>query len=307
MSALPPIATAKANFPADGHVRFTPKSRHVQRKQRCPLWAKSGHWPPQWSQTQLLQHGLRQSAHKDHGRIGLDRLTEILPSAALSIEDYRAIPKLLSDKVTAKFLQHRKTIDSVMIAGLFALPSALRRPAIFKLFDRCQRMDRFAHGLRFLGERTGLSFDGLVNELSALDQTEQVIARITEIVESLPLPELPPLVVGSLYRVDRATEIRSLAKTWHNCLADYLFNINEGTAAVYRSCNGEPPAVAFVSRFDRIGWLLNQIKGPDNVDLEQSRVVSHQTDFLNAGIPDYIDVMAIKEVILEGRFPRLRN
>jgi hypothetical protein len=181
--------------------------------------------PPQWSQTQLLQHGLRQSAHKDHGRIGLDRLTEILPSAALSIEDYRAIPKLLSDKVTAKFLQHRKTIDSVMIAGLFALPSALRRPAIFKLFDRCQRMDRFAHGLRFLGERTGLSFDGLVNELSALDQTEQVIARITEIVESLPLPELPPLVVGSLYRVDRATEIRSLAKTWHNCLADYLFNI----------------------------------------------------------------------------------
>jgi hypothetical protein len=82
---------------------------------------------------------------------------------------------------------------------------------------------------------------------------------------------------------------------------------NEGTAAVYRSCNGEPPAVAFVSRFDRIGWLLNQIKGPDNVDLEQSRVVSHQTDFLNAGIPDYIDVMAIKEVILEGRFPRLRN
>jgi len=195
-----------------------------------------------------------------------------------------------------------------MIAGLFALPSALRRPAIFKLFDRCQRMDRFAHGLRFLGERAGLSFDGLVNELSRLDQTEQVIAKVTEVVESLPLPaELPPFVVGSLYRVDRVSEIRCLAKAWHNCLADYLFNINEGTAAVYRSYNGEPPAVAFVSRFDRIGWLLNQIKGPHNVDLEQSLVASHQTAFLNAGIPDYTDVTAIREVVLEGRFPRLRN
>ncbi|MGB8679499.1 MAG: hypothetical protein WCD59_17595, partial [Pseudolabrys sp.] len=28
---------------ANGHVRFTPNSRHVQRKSGCPLSAKSGH------------------------------------------------------------------------------------------------------------------------------------------------------------------------------------------------------------------------------------------------------------------------
>jgi hypothetical protein len=38
MSALPPIATAKAS--AKGHVRFTPESRHVQCTSPCLLWAK---------------------------------------------------------------------------------------------------------------------------------------------------------------------------------------------------------------------------------------------------------------------------
>ena len=28
---------------ANGHVRFTPKSGHVQCKEQCPLWAISGH------------------------------------------------------------------------------------------------------------------------------------------------------------------------------------------------------------------------------------------------------------------------
>jgi hypothetical protein len=42
MSALPPIATAKANFP-HGHVCFTPESGHVRCNYGCPLWANSGH------------------------------------------------------------------------------------------------------------------------------------------------------------------------------------------------------------------------------------------------------------------------
>ena len=31
---------------AKSHVRFTPKSGHVQRKQECPLCANSGHGEP---------------------------------------------------------------------------------------------------------------------------------------------------------------------------------------------------------------------------------------------------------------------
>src|SRR5690242_9349454 len=43
MSALHPIATAKADIGlANGHVRFTPESRHVRCTSRCLLWARSG-------------------------------------------------------------------------------------------------------------------------------------------------------------------------------------------------------------------------------------------------------------------------
>jgi hypothetical protein len=42
MSALPPIATAKADF-RTGHVCFTPESGRVQCTRPCLLWAKSGH------------------------------------------------------------------------------------------------------------------------------------------------------------------------------------------------------------------------------------------------------------------------
>ena len=58
---------------------------------------------------------------------GLDRLLHVLPATALSLEQYRAIPQLLADKPTAKFLQHQRTINGQMIAGLSALPLVLRR------------------------------------------------------------------------------------------------------------------------------------------------------------------------------------
>jgi hypothetical protein len=40
MSALPPIATAKADI-RKGHVCFTPESGRVPRKRSCLLWAVS--------------------------------------------------------------------------------------------------------------------------------------------------------------------------------------------------------------------------------------------------------------------------
>lgn len=235
----------------------------------------------------------------------LDRLVHVLPQTALSLEEYRAIPQLLSDRTTAKFLQHQQTINGLMIAGLSALPTVLRRPTIFKLFSRVERMDRFVHGLQFLSKRASIAFDDILSELGALDQTDQVIARVAELVENLPLLfALPPTSVGPFRRIDGVAEIRKLAKEWHNCLADYLHSINDCTAAVYVSVCGGVPAVAFVSQFDRLGWVLRQIKGPKNIDIEPCSESRHQNAFLEAGIPNFPDVAAIKDLILQMRWPR---
>ena len=37
-----PNSDRESEFAQKGHVRFTPKSRHVQCTRPCPLWAKSG-------------------------------------------------------------------------------------------------------------------------------------------------------------------------------------------------------------------------------------------------------------------------
>lgn len=249
---------------------------------RAPVEQALGHWPE-----------------------GLDRLLQVLPAKALSLEEYRAFPQLLSDKPTAKFLQHQRTVDGPMIAGLTALPLVLRRPAIFKLFNQLERMDRFMHGLRFLSDLASVPFDQLVGELGALDQSEQVIARIANLVENLPLPPtLPPPFVGFFRRIDRVSEIGSVAKTLHNCLAECLHSVNNGTAAVYGTEIGGSSAVAFVLRFDRLGWQLNQIKGPKNIDIETSHLSRHHSAFLEAGIPISPDVAAIKDLVLRARWPR---
>jgi hypothetical protein len=233
---------------------------------------------------------------------GLDRLVHVLPAAALSYQQYRAIPDLLLDPATAKFLQHQRAIDGSMITGLSALPPILRKQTIFKLFGKLEGMDRFVEGLRFLSIRAGRPLEEIENELAVLDQVEQVTAKIAHLVEGISLPaSLPPPSIRPFFRVDAGGEIRALAKGWHNCLADYVYCVDEGTAAVYLS--NDSSAVAFVSRFGRLGWLLRQIKGPNNIEVEPRCLKCHEHAFFEAGIPTSTEVAAIRDLILRARWP----
>ena len=191
-----------------------------------------------------------------------------------------------------------------MLAGLTALPKPLRRPAIFKLFDDIKGMDRFILGLKFLSSRAGIEFDMLVTQLGALDQTAQVVAKIADLAENLPLPDrLPDHQIGSFVRLDNVTEIRSLAKDWRNCLADCLHAINEGTNLLYISTEDRPPAAALVVRADRLGWALAQIKGLKNVDLDRHIVARHYNTFAQAGIPKSTNLAAIKGAAMAKAIP----
>ena len=145
----------------------------------------------------------------------------------------------------------------------------------------------------------------MVSELGALDQTDQVIAGIADssIACLCPFPCHRLLLVSSA-ELTTLAKFKKLAKTWDNCLADYLHTVNDGTGAVYQSDADGLPAVAFVLRYGRLGWLLNQIKGPKNIDIEASRQSSSQNAFLEAGIPTFIDMAAIKDLVVQTRWER---
>jgi hypothetical protein len=228
-----------------------------------------------------------------HRPVGIDRALHHLPPKVLTAESYRNLTDLLNDPVTAKFLHHTASITELIIAGLHNLPGALRSASIMAMFKRIDGMTRFVDGLRVLASRTGLPFDALAKEIGALDQPDQVAAHIRQVVNSLPLPAtLPPVEIGGFQRLDTVAEIRELAKNWQNCLADYLFNVNDGTSAIYLSEHLE--AVCFLARHGRMGWFLNQAKGPKNVDIDPDQLAEIHAAFAAAGIPPSSNIEATR-------------
>ncbi len=243
-----------------------------------------------------------------HHPFGLNRALAHLPPKVLAGESYRNLAALLTDRPTAKFLHHRQSIDEKMIAGLSTLPADLRRPAVLAMFGKVEGMDKFVGGLRCLAARAGLPLEALASQISSLDQTEQVVAKIKQLTETLPLLDtLPPARVGPYRRLDNISEIRTLAKDWQNCLADYLFNITEGTCAIYRTDPPDQPAACFVYRQWRLGWFLQQAKGPKNIDLDPHQLAQTYSVFADAGILQTSIIEAIKSIILTNEWSRRRQ
>ena len=144
------------------------------------------------------------------------------------------------------------------------------------------------------------SFDALVRELSSASRSGQFLAKLEHLVESLPLPNaLSPGRVGNAMRIDQAAEIRSLAKSWRNCLASYLTDIDAGTCAVYLLETGNVSAACSVRKYGRLGWFLEQVKGPRNVDIHSKQLAEIRSEFSKVGIPPYFVIAAIHGMIQE--------
>jgi hypothetical protein len=241
-----------------------------------------------------------------HRPVGIDRVLSHLPPKVLTAESYRKLTDLLLVPATAKFLHHRTSITDQIITGLHTLPAALRTVAIMSMFNPFGRMILFVDGLRFLASRTGLPFESLTNQIGALDQPDQVAAKITQLVDGLPLPDtLPPIEIGGFRRLDAVAEIRDLAKNWQNCLADCLFNVNEGTSAIYLSNHRQ--AVSFLCRHGRMGWFLLQAKGPKNAAIEPHQLAQIHAAFADAGIQQSSMIEAIKSIVLTDDWPHPRQ
>jgi hypothetical protein len=239
---------------------------------------------------------------------GLDRVLRALPdTTVMALKSYRALIAILSDRAIATHLHHRQAITEPLIAALAELPPALRRPAIFKLFDQIDGMDRFVVGLKFLSDRAGVDFDILIEYLGTLDQTEQVRAKIASLADRLPLPDrLPATQIDTFIRIDDPAQIRALAKSWHNCLGEYVYEVNEGTSLIYRSTEDEQPTAALLARVNRLGWALVDIKGSMNVDIQLEAASRHHQIFARAGIPRLADIAAIRSLLWQRHLSRHR-
>jgi hypothetical protein len=221
----------------------------------------------------------------------------------LAAEIYRKLVDLLDDPVPAKFLHHTGSITDLLITGIHRLPAGLRTAAIMAMFNQIDGMIWFVDGIKFLASRMGLPFEPLAHQFGALDQPDQVVAKIRQLVDGLPLPAtLPPVEIGGFRRLDTVAEIRDLAKNWRNCLAGYVFSVNDGTSAIYLS--EQLQAVCSVGRHGRMGWFLLQTKGPRNAAIEPDQLAQIHAAFADAGIPEAAIIDPIKSIIQTDKWSR---
>jgi hypothetical protein len=231
--------------------------------------------------------------------VGIRRVLRNLPDAVLSRENYRRLVDLLVDPEAAKILHHADRIDELTIRVLAELPQKLRKPLAFALADWPHKLDGLTDSLQFLvSHGVGSNVDELVAQLATVTTWPQLAAMVEFWVSRLPLPEtVPPAMVGNGRRLDQVDAVCSLGRAWRNCLASYGCAIDAGSCAVYLWEDAERPAACLVNRHGRLGWLLDEVKGPRNSEVDRQQFALIATAFADVGVPSSQVVHAIENII----------
>jgi hypothetical protein len=158
-------------------------------------------------------------------------------------------------------------------------------------------LEGLTDGLRFLVARGAApSFDALVSDLSSIRLPGHLIAWLANLIDNLPLPEtMPPSQVKGARRLDSAPQIRQFAKLWQNCLDNHVVQVNDGQAAVYFWPDTDSPALCMLLRHGRLGWALDDVKGPKNAELPTARRQEIYDAFASIGIPRGSAIRAIAQ------------
>lgn len=246
-----------------------------------------------------------------HRPPGLKRAMTVMPNFLIEAESYRGLVSLLAEPDAARLIYHTFEIRDSTIRAMNDIPAPLRR-VVFSMHENIGDMSSFSRGLHCISMRSGrLSFDQLVSELARARQPNQLLARLKSIVDSLPLPgALPPARVGSAERIDSGRQLRALGKKWGNCLESYVWNVEHGQCAIYLWQDADLQAACAVTRSGRFGWFLDQIKGPENTDLEAQDHDKIISAFEAARIPSESIINSIAQLMANDNLawrPRRRR
>jgi hypothetical protein len=217
------------------------------------------------------------------------------PASVLERKNYQRLIALLADSNASRFLQTADYVSDFVISTLHGLPPPLRNAYVVNALDPVELECGFSDGLRFLVSRGAApSFEALVSELAVVSEEEQLVSRIAELVETLPLPtDFPPPHIQKARRIDWPAEIRAFSETWNNALADYIGEINAGTCALYLWEDGDFSASCSVTRCGRLGWFLNEMRGPDDSAVNPRQRAQIRAAFDQAGFPSSHTIAAI--------------
>ncbi len=229
---------------------------------------------------------------------GLRGVFDRLPPRVMPRESYVRLARLFADAGAAKLLAHAEAVDERFIDLLFALPPGLRCPAIARLHDCCPTLDGLPQGLAFLASRGPVKdLDAFARQLGRCRNPRAFATIVRNVAEALPLPDtLPPQRIGAATRIDDPRQIRNLARRWRNCLAGYVDGIDGGECAFYLWQSNDVQAGCLVRRRGRLGWFLDEIKGPRNREPSSPHLRQIMDTFAATGVPGAAAAEVIEEI-----------
>jgi hypothetical protein len=208
-------------------------------------------------------------------------------------QNYLALVDLLDNPESARVLYHAATIDDLAIQTLPELPPSLRRRLSSAVPDWPRTLNGLTQSLQFLVSR-GVN-SSRWRPLRPGRNWRRWLGNGSG--ACLCQGTIPPRRIGNARRLDSGKEVCSLAKTWHNCLGSYTDSIDAGHSAVYVWEDVDKPAACLVRRRDRLGWFLDEVKGPRNGELDPDQVEVIAAAFAKAGVPRSSAVSAIENIL----------
>jgi len=210
-----------------------------------------------------------------------------MPARVMPRQSYVRLSGLFAEARSAKLLSHTGDINEELIDLLFALPPALHSAALLRLRRRCHTLDGLAEGLGFLAARGAVAdLDVFARQLGRCRSPREFATLVRTAAEAMPLPDaLPPARIGAAARIDDPRAVRDIARRWRNCLADLVGGINDGECAFYLWQSDGLDAGCLLRRRGRLGWFVEEVKGPRNREPGAAAMTLILAAFAAAGIP----------------------
>ena len=147
-------------------------------------------------------------------------------------------------------------------------------------------MESFVEGLRFLSIRpAALGGNGKQTQPSSTRSTSD--SKDRPMVKGLSLPVFSATAIRWRFQsLMRAAKFGRSPKAGIT-VSPIMYTASRWTAPFTFRMTRRP---LLLSRFGRLGWLLRQIKGPNNIDIEPRCLKRHEHAFFEAGIPTSTEV-----------------
>lgn len=233
----------------------------------------------------LLRLSNRELLEKAFGTVpnGFERALGKLGLAAQNKSCYLSLHRLLSSEPSYRHaLSHQKKIDERMLDVVAALGPTFSLPNIATLFRRPGQAFAVSNILQsFVGH--GLIDDkDLISRLKRVRKMSEINALVDRIYCTIDFQE-PPIPASDMCRpIDSVEDLEQVARRFNNCLTTYTPEVIRGEMYFYEWL-GDEPAVIQLRAERPFGWLVDEIKAPDNCDVSVASYQEIRVYFQKAG------------------------